>query len=294
MVVSSHWRHFNQLKSISSTVVNPSQWFLRDIQKHNEMIINAKNESRDECIRLDLLVLRFLINVDTCPFSPLQVLGDMLLWQGWKGSKGWNTSQRQLWQLRCNWNWFTGTDSVILLLAGVSAVCGSWSVWHSFESRICSMGRRVCSGEWNHNRLGISLGLRLSSYFFPMAVSEMRNQTLPALDLSEIITWSLVKWCEMIKSHKKKCQFTAGPCKLQACATAVCKEGRLPTQHERVDHLNNLARKKQVISVQMYLSSVFSPQTWRRSKTNSVFYADTVPDPHRDFIPVHVFHLCTG
>ena len=105
-----------------------------------------------------------------------------------------------------SWNWFTGTNSVILFLADLGSICRVWELIclsHSFESRICSMGRRE-----NGTTTGsISLGLRLSSYLFPIAVSEM------------------------IKSHSK-CQFTTGPCKLHVLQQCAKKAVYPPSMRE--------------------------------------------------------------
>lgn len=120
-----------------------------------------------------------------------------------------NTSQRQLWQLRA-----VGTGSLERIrlyyswqiLADLGSICRVWELIclsHSFESRICSMGRRE-----NGTTTGsISLGLRLSSYFFPIAVSEM------------------------IKS-RSKCQFTTGPCKLHVLQQCAKKAVYPPSMRE--------------------------------------------------------------
>ena len=242
MVVSSHWRHLNQLKSISFTVVNRSQWFLRDIQKHNEMITNAKNESRDECIRLDLLVLRFLINVDTCPFSPLQVLGDMLLWQGWKGSKDVETPRSD----NCD-----NCEQLELVhwrqILAVSAVCGSWSVSliHSSQESVRWEGGRMelqqAPFHWDWGSLPIS---------FPSLFRRWSNPT------------------QSVNSQ-------LGP------ANCMCYSSvqRRPSTHPAWENrsFKQPCQKKASHLCTNVFELYLLASDMGRSKTNSVFYADTKP-----------------
>lgn len=141
-----------------------------------------------------------------------------------------------------SWNWFTGTNSVILFLADLGR---SWQYLPCVGVDLSLSFIRVKNlfdgkaGEWNYNRLHF---IGIEALFLFLSYRCFGDDQIP-LKVS-IHNWALQT----------------------ACATAVCKEGRLPTQHERIDHLNNLARKKQVISVQMYLSSIFLPQTWGEAR----------------------------